>query len=276
MTFIYFDTNVLRYFGQAFQSTRLNASLRSRIAVSPLSVAELLAQLGGRGSIPQEAYDAIQAIRNWVDPTNAHGLDWPQEFIKEQVFGIPIPQGARLPRVFEKLNECLQSNPDLPSFRRAAEGIKRSWEKIERRSAELRRSNFLCLRHRKIKAPKDQLLKSSLKTLREIASVTETSVDREEILEKLTAYHELEISIYSIALKDHKFNFLSKSRMNDQVDIEQLLYLADDRARYLSGDETAYKRLKGTPQWPRIRIEKDPSRLRNAASATDILREMLE
>lgn len=270
MTFIYFDTNVLRYFGQAFKSAQLESNLRSRIAVSPLSVAEILAQVKVR-----DAYNDIKAIWNWLEPTNAHALDWPEEFIREHVFGIPTPMAAPLPQVFKKLNECLQSNADLPSFQRTAKEITKSWKENLRKSAEVRRSNIELLRSHDVKDPRNLMLDSSLKTLRSIADVTDAGTDRDEILRKLSAYHALDLSIIGSALKDHNFNFLSKKRTNDLVDLEQLVYLADDRARYLSSDKV-YKRLKVTPQWPRIRLEEDPSRLMDAASATAILKQMLE
>ena len=272
MTFFYFDTNVLRYFGHAFQSTQLESSLRSRIALSPLSVAELLAQLGGKGSEAQEAYDAIQAIRNWVDPNNAIMLDWPQIFIREYVFGIPTPSGAPLPSV-TKVDRFLQPGLDLTSLRKIGGEIKRSWEKIELKSAETRRSNILLLRHHKIKAPRDLLLEWSIKTLRSISEVTDTNSDRDAILEKLSAYHELQITTLSIALRDDRYSFLSGRRMNDQVDLEQLVYLADDRARYLTSDKKAYRRVKATPQGCRIWIE-SPSRLMDAKNAIAILTKM--
>ncbi|MBI2818305.1 MAG: hypothetical protein HYX72_15345 [Acidobacteria bacterium] len=272
MTFVYFDTNVIRYFAQAFQTSELDASLRSRIAVSPLSIAELLAQLGGKGI--QLAFEAIRAIDNWTGADSAYGLDWPQEFIKEYVFGIPIPSGARLPRVFDKLSAVCRSNPDFSSFRRTAQEIKNVWEKETRKSAETRRSNTLLLRHQKINAPRERLLESSLKSLRAISGVSRASGNRQDILSKLSAYHELEIKTIAIALRDHNFNFLSPKRMNDQVDLEQLIYLADDRLRYLTCDK-GYKKLEGTPQWPRIRIE-IREKLIHPQSATCILRDMLE
>ena len=273
MTFFYFDTNVLRYFGHAFQSTQLESSLRSRIALSPLSVAELLAQLGGKGSEAQEAYDAIQAIRNWVDPNNAIMLDWPQIFIREYVFGIPTPNGAPLPFVTKALERCLQPGLDLASLRKAGDEFRRIWKKIERKSAETRRSNILILRHHKIKAPRNLLLEWSLKILRSIAGVTDTNSNRDEILGKLSAYHELQITTLSIALRDDRYSFLSGRRMNDQVDLEQLVYLADDRARYLTSDKKAYRRVKATPQGCRIWIE-SPSRLMDAKNAIAILTKM--
>lgn len=272
MTFFYFDTNVLRYFGQAFQSTQLESNLRSRIALSPLSLAELLAQLGGKGTEAQKAYDAIQAIRNWVNLDNAKILDWPQLFIREHVFGIPTPSGAPLPSV-TKVERIIQPGLDLTSLRKIGGEIKRSWEKIELKSAETRRSNILLLRHHKIKAPRDLLLEWSIKTLRSISEVTDTNSDRDAILEKLSAYHELQITTLSIALRNHKFNFLSGKRKNDQVDLEQLVYLADDRARYLTSDKKAYRRVKATPQGCRIWIE-TPSRLMDAKNAIAILTKM--
>lgn len=275
MTFFYFDTNVLRYFGQAFQSTQLESSLRSRIALSPLSVAELLAQLGGTGSETQEAYDAIQAIGNWVEPTNRHILDWPEVFIREHVFGIPTSKATPLPHVTKALDLCSQPGLDLTSLRRAGGEVRRSWEMIERKSAEARRSNALLLRHHKIKAPRELLLEWSLKTLRSISGVTDTNAARNEILGKLSAYHELEITTLSTALRDHNFQFLSRKRMNDQVDLEQLIYLADDRATYLTCDGKAYKRVKATPQGHRIWIVA-PSQLLDAPNAIAILRQMSE
>lgn len=271
MTFFYFDTNVLRYFGQAFHSTQLESTLRSRIALSPLSVAEILVQVRAK-----EAYDAIRAIWNWLEPTNAQFLDWPEMFIREHVFGIQTPRGAAPPHVFQKLNESLHSNAGLPSFQETAEGITRCWEYVERRSAELRRSNIALLRSQHVEDPTEIMRKFSLKSLRSIAGVQDSStVADNEILDKLRAYIELDIAIVSIALNEPKFNFLSKQRMNDQLDMEQLVYLADDRAKYLTSDKKAYKRVKATPQGHRIWIE-DPLRLKDPEKATEILRQMSE
>jgi hypothetical protein len=243
------------------------------MVVSPLSAAELLAQLGGSGTDVHEAYVAIQTIWNWVDPANAIILDWPMTFVGEHVFDIPTPKNAPLPNVSSALNTCSQPGLDITKLREAGRELWRSWNQVERKSAEARRTNTLLLRHHKIKTPRNLLVDWCVKILQEQAHVTPASNHRDKILEKLSAYLEMEIATLTIALRDHEFKFLSQKRMNDQADIEQLVYLADDRARYLTCDK-AYKRLSSTSQWNRITIEK-PHNLMNATSANSVLERML-
>jgi len=185
MVFIYLDTNVIRYFGKAFHFTEVDSRIRSHIILSPLSVVELLAQLGGGASDAKESFDAIQSMWNWLDRSNARILDWPRTFIKEHVFGIPIPDGEPLPLVTRALNWCHQGGPDIPNLRRTGAEIANSWKAVERKSAEARRSNVLLLRHRKIKASRELLLDLSVQVLRREVGVTETKTDHDEILGKL-------------------------------------------------------------------------------------------
>jgi hypothetical protein len=240
-----------------------------------LSVSELLAQLGGTATETREAYNGIQAIWNWQNADKAWILDWPKIFIRENVFGIPTPKDEPLPHITKTLSQCLQNGLDLTSLRIAAVPVRKSWEKIELKSAQARRSIALNLRHRKIKAPRDELLNASVQVLSALAGTPAPTVKRDEILGKLSAYHESFIKTLSVSLRCHIFNFLSKKRLNDELDTEQLIYLADDRARYLTADGRAYKCLKGTPQAHRIWIE-NPSTLNNAEGALTILRQMLE
>jgi len=61
--------------------------------------------------------------------------------------------------------------------------------------------------------------------------------------------------------------------MNDQLDAEQLVYLADDRALYLTSDK-GYKKVDSASQGRRIWIEK-PSELMTAEGALATLERMI-
>jgi hypothetical protein len=50
MAKIYTDTNVLRYFGEAFPNTTLADDLRDELLLAPLAVMELVSQLGTPGA----------------------------------------------------------------------------------------------------------------------------------------------------------------------------------------------------------------------------------
>jgi len=63
---IYTDTNVLRYFGTAFAKTSLAKDLQDQLLLSPLSVMELLSQLGTEGAA--EAFAAVQAFPRIHNP----------------------------------------------------------------------------------------------------------------------------------------------------------------------------------------------------------------
>lgn len=87
MVKIYTDTNVLRYFGTAFAKSSLPAELRCQLLLSPLSVMELLSQLGTEGA--EEAFDAIQAVPR-VHDANATGmLPWSDDLFRMSLFKLP-------------------------------------------------------------------------------------------------------------------------------------------------------------------------------------------
>ena len=60
MVKIYTDTNVLRYFGTAFAKCSLEEDLQVQLLLSPLTVMELISQLGTEGA--EDAFGAIQAL----------------------------------------------------------------------------------------------------------------------------------------------------------------------------------------------------------------------
>ena len=57
---IYTDTNVLRYFGEAFATRTVPREIAIQLFLAPLAILELLSQLGTEGA--ESAFAAVQAL----------------------------------------------------------------------------------------------------------------------------------------------------------------------------------------------------------------------
>jgi hypothetical protein len=62
---IYFDTNVLLYFADAFRNRPVDVDLKEHFVVSPISILELLAEIGTEQA--EEAFRTVKAFPNIFD-----------------------------------------------------------------------------------------------------------------------------------------------------------------------------------------------------------------
>jgi hypothetical protein len=75
---------VLRHFGRAFASESLPEDISVDLLLCPLSLMELLSQLGTAGA--QEAFDAIQAFPRIHNPQATGLLPWSDDFFRMALF----------------------------------------------------------------------------------------------------------------------------------------------------------------------------------------------
>ena len=87
MAKIYTDTNVLRYFGEAFANTTLADDLRDELLLAPLAVMELVSQLGTAGAA--DAFAAVQAFPRVHNPAASGMLPWSDDLFRISIFGLP-------------------------------------------------------------------------------------------------------------------------------------------------------------------------------------------
>jgi hypothetical protein len=84
MVKIYTDTNVLRYFGIAFAETSLAEDLKVQLLLSPLTLMELISQLGTDGA--DEAFAAVQALPRVHNPEATGMLPWSDDLFRMSLF----------------------------------------------------------------------------------------------------------------------------------------------------------------------------------------------
>jgi hypothetical protein len=102
---VFFDTNVFRYIGSAFQNVTLPNELRRHIAVSPISAIEVLTHLTTVQK--QEVLGQIHAMHNWM-PSPAVLLSMPTCVISEVGFSLPMRDEVH-GRIGRSLNVCFHS-----------------------------------------------------------------------------------------------------------------------------------------------------------------------
>lgn len=84
MVKIYTDTNVLRYFGTAFARASLAEDLQVQLLLSPLTVMELISQLGTEGA--EEAFAAVQALPRVHNAKATGMLPWSDDLFSDDSF----------------------------------------------------------------------------------------------------------------------------------------------------------------------------------------------
>lgn len=104
----YFDTDVFHRVGQTFKTHILPIELRRRILLSPITILEVLSHLTLKNNADALAH--IQAIHNWVDPTYARLLPWPDAAIAKAAFQLEMKQDGFIDRVEKSINLCLGTN----------------------------------------------------------------------------------------------------------------------------------------------------------------------
>ena len=73
-----------------------------------------------------------------------------------------------------------------------------------------------------------------------------------DVAEALSAYHEFERQRLLVAAQDPMYNF--EKSANDILDAQQLVYLADSRLSFLTGDRGYLRRIKKSQQKTRIHL----------------------
>jgi hypothetical protein len=121
---IYFDTNVFRAVGTAFEKSTLAADLKERMLISPLTVFEVLSQLTVRNSY--EVLLQIQTVRNWTNPERTGLLPWPDDMLSHLWFEKPVEDDGFTERMETAFNVCLASDSPAP-LQEEAENSKTLW-----------------------------------------------------------------------------------------------------------------------------------------------------
>jgi hypothetical protein len=271
---LYFDTNVLRYFSQAFAKVELAQEIRDNVVVSPISLLELLSQLCN--SSASQAFGAVQALRNWL-PDQVPLLDLPPVFVRVNTIGDDERGNVAFEKITNALNWSLNANSAAElkdaslELRAFLERAKLSDAQTRARAVEVMRND---LRQQKRRELTEQELRSGFHdTIAKKAGVDPTHPSIEAFCRKVEAYYQYETVRLQRAIDNVHLNLLSKRRQNDLFDAEQLLYLFADGLSFLTTDQ-GYSGSLSLPQGDRIRLA-DVNDLIAPASASRIMREII-
>ncbi len=89
---VYFDTDAFHRVGQTFRLRPMAADLRGKILLSPITGLEAFSHLTVKSG--DQVLRQIKAIHNWVNPSYAEVLPWPDAAISQLGFNIPLVDGS--------------------------------------------------------------------------------------------------------------------------------------------------------------------------------------
>ena len=106
MVKVYTDTNVLRYFGIAFAEASLAEDLKVQLLLSPLTIMELLSQLGTGGA--KEAFAAIHALPRVHSAAATGVLPWSDDLFRVSIFNLPPGEDTITPALKNAGCQCIE------------------------------------------------------------------------------------------------------------------------------------------------------------------------
>ena len=262
MVKIYTDTNVLRYFGIAFANTSLAKDLQVQLVLSPLTVMELLSQLGTKAA--EEAFVVVRALPRF----DFEMLPWPDDFFRMSFFNLP-------PRKVQ---------PDLKNavakILNAAKGDDLRDEGKEMRAlldeykdeAAKDFSALLDSWRSKGSVPEEEHRAILARSIARRAGFDEAKVNVDFVVNSLDAYYAFEKHRMQVGAQNRDYNVNKHS--NDVWDAELLIYLAVPTLHLLTGDK-GFRRVEKSSQANRIHIADAPC-LKDPDCATEVIRGIIE
>jgi hypothetical protein len=241
---VYFDTNVFREVGGAFEKNSLPDDLREKVLVSPLTTFEVLSQLTVKNA--DEVLRQIKAIHNWTNPKSTGLLPWPDDALAQFWFEKPTADDGYAEKMQKAFNVCLAAH-SVESLREDAGKLKDAMDAMKRRTAE----DFGRLLEHARKEPLvgDKFSEAWFLGIANRIHADPKSKSVSEIVHKLSAYHEFEQVKLAIAL--HYPKYKPENHMNDLLDAEQLVYLGAPALCFLTGDR-GFERVTKSEQAARI------------------------
>jgi len=246
----YLDTNAFRYFGKAFAEHDLAADLRKRMLASPLSAFEILAQLASE-DFGDDVLRQIYAIQHWID-SPCGLLPWPDAVVYQVWHGKPKPDDDFMKRMEDAFNWCMAvySSASLTTLREVAAEHAKLMDDFKLQKAQEFKAMIDAAKHDKMKA-----LDTSEAWFEAIANSVGADPKTKpiaEIVSALSAYHEFEQARLKTALTTLQYNPLSRKNQNDIIDVEQLVYLADESLFMVTADTGFKSKVTKSKQATRI------------------------
>jgi len=276
---IYFDTNVLRYFGIAFENVPLAPEIRDRILISPLSAFEVFAQLGDDNADRADlVLRQIHALRNWINPKHATLLPWPDDMLQMLWSQKTVDDEDFKERMQQSFNVILNVD-SLTPLKEAALQQKKMMDDFKGTMAQDFKNMLDDLRKQQGKKEKQRAKPVDTSEpwfngVAKRAKADPSSKTMSEVQSLLGAYHEFEQAKLQTALLIPEYNPLSHDNRNDIIDSEQLIYLGDPSLCMLTADKGIRSKVVKSEQAARI-IVAAPEVLSDATKAEGVLKSAL-
>jgi hypothetical protein len=265
---VYLDTNAFRYFGTAFEKTRLDSHIADRMLISPLSAFEVLAQLAGADG--DTVLRQIHAIHNWTNPQHSGLLPWPDDVLYWVWFGkMPVDDGFTK-KMQHSFNLCL-SIQSVATIKAEATQHKQVMDDFKLSTAQNFKDILIAAKNEKKK--QFDISQPWFEGIAKRVKADPKSKAASEVLSSLSAYYEYDQSKLEVALKSPTYN-PTKNR-NDIIDAEQLVYLPDPDLVLLTCDKGFRKRVTQSQQAGRI-ITVPIEDLLDAQKAEALLHKIME
>ncbi len=247
MVKIYTDTNVLRYFGEAFAMRTVPEEIAIQLFLAPLAMLELLSQLGTEGA--ESAFAAVQALPRVHNPTACGVLPWSDDFFRMCLFKMQPGEDIMTSSINNAVNRVLNA-ASAAVLKAEGEEMRALLDRGKNEAAD----NFTALRasvdaEGRIDPAEDRRIFAQ--SIARRAGVEPESVDVDFVLTHLDAHYCFEQQRINAAIENSEYNVTK--RANDVYDSELLVYLADPSLHLLTCD-TGFNRSNGSSQANRIHI----------------------
>jgi hypothetical protein len=265
---IYFDTNVLRYFAQAFRDRSIDADLKQHIVVSPISLLEILSEIGTEQA--EEAFRTVKAFPNIFDTDNPIPLlPWESEVFRVLVFNLPPQQDQLAELLSHATARALYANT-AAELRDDARQLRDLMDRSKLSATDDFAALLASLRQHGTGADAEhrQIFANGIAHR---AGLPQEGVDANHVIERLNAPWAYEYGHVINAARERGYD--PYRHQNDFFDTEQLVYLAHPDMHLLTNDQ-GFRRARQSEQFRRIRWE--PVHIfQNPAEATRVMRAMV-
>jgi hypothetical protein len=242
---IYTDTNVLHYFGQAFQTEGVPEQVAVQLLLAPIAILELLSQLGTKDA--ESAFAGVQALPRVHNPEACGVLPWSDDFFRMCLFKAPPGKEDIIRSINNAIVRVLNAG--------SASELKAEGEEMRAlldAGKQMALNDFSVLRDSmrtegRLDPAEDR--KIFAQSIARKADVDPEKIDVDFVVRNLDAHYTFEQQRIGNAASNPEYNI--EKRSNDAYDAELLLYLADESLHLLTCD-TGFNRAKASSQGDRI------------------------
>jgi len=266
---IYFDTNVLRYFADAFRNRPVDVDLKEHFVVSPISILELLAEIGTEQA--EEAFRTVKAFPNIFDTDKPIALlPWEREVFRVLVFD-QAPEEDQLAELLSKaMSRALHANT-ATELRDDARQLRDLMDQTKQQATDDFAALLDSMRQHGAVAD-DEHRRIFANGIAHRADIPQQGIDPNLVIERLNALWAYEYEHVVNAAREQGYD--PYRHQNDFYDIEQLVYLAQPDMNLLTSDRQFSRRARQSEQYRRIRWE-PVHILRNPDQAIRVMRAMI-